>query len=96
MVWKDGKCDEFVDECLSQSCLMLQVIHYIKIGLLCVEENAVDRPTMFDVVLMLSNLNAYTPQPKQPAFCKGSAKFIKVNIAVDTINEVTLTEQEGR
>ena len=30
-------------------------LKYVNIGLLCLQENAVDRPTMSDVVAMLSN-----------------------------------------
>ncbi|KAK3199304.1 hypothetical protein Dsin_022719 [Dipteronia sinensis] len=44
------------------------LIRYVNIGLLCVQESAEDRPTMSDVVLMLTNETAPLPSPKQPAF----------------------------
>jgi hypothetical protein len=40
----------------------------INIALLCVQENAVDRPTMGDVVSMLSNETMILDVPKQPAY----------------------------
>ena len=44
---------------------MLQCIH---IGLLCVEDSAVDRPAMSDVISMLTNESLALPSPKKPAF----------------------------
>lgn len=44
---------------------MLQCIH---IGLLCVEDSAIDRPTMSDVISMLTNESLALPSPKKPAF----------------------------
>jgi len=48
----------------------------IQIALLCVEENREDRPTMWDVVLMLSCEDAALPLPKQPAYCKRDVTVI--------------------
>lgn len=44
---------------------MLKCIH---IGLLCVQENAADRPTMATIVLMLSSMSLSLPVPSEPAF----------------------------
>ncbi|CAL5355605.1 unnamed protein product [Camellia sinensis] len=46
----------------------LMLLGYINIGLLCVQENPADRPTMSYVVSMLNNELALLPKPKQPAF----------------------------
>lgn len=40
----------------------------INVALLCVQENAADRPTMSEVVSMLTNELVALPSPKQPAF----------------------------
>ena len=45
-----------------------EIIRYIHIGLLCVQENVVDRPTMASVVLMLSGYSITLPTPSKPAF----------------------------
>ena len=41
---------------------------YINVALLCVQEKAADRPTMSEVVSMLSNEFVNIPSPQQPAF----------------------------
>lgn len=43
---------------------MLRCIH---VSLLCVEEGAIDRPTMSDVLSMLTNESMPLPLPKKPA-----------------------------
>ena len=40
----------------------------IHIGLLCVQENVADRPTIGSVVLMLDNYSITLPIPLEPAF----------------------------
>ena len=53
-----------------------EIIRYIHIGLLCVQENVADRPTMASVVLMLSSYSITLPTPSKPAFCMhGSIKI---------------------
>ena len=44
-----------------------QVLRCIQIGLLCVQEDVMDRPTMLAILHMLSS-EATLPSPKQPAF----------------------------
>ena len=44
------------------------VIRSIHIGLLCVQENVDDRPTMTSVVHMLNNFSVTLPVPSEPAF----------------------------
>lgn len=41
-------------------------------GLLCVQENAANRPTMASVVLMLSSATITLPLPSEPAFYMAS------------------------
>ena len=40
-------------------------------GLLCVQENPIDRPTISEVLSMLSNESMQLSTPKQPAFFIG-------------------------
>ncbi|GKV50471.1 hypothetical protein SLEP1_g57171 [Rubroshorea leprosula] len=46
---------------------MMRCIH---IGLLCVQENVAERPTMASVVLLLNSNSTSLPVPSQPAFFK--------------------------
>ena len=43
-----------------------EVLRYIHIGLLCVQENARNRPCMSDVLRMLENRNIILPEPTRP------------------------------
>ncbi|KAI3466599.1 hypothetical protein Pfo_023262 [Paulownia fortunei] len=67
--WCDGTAANVIDPVLRASSGapsdMLRCIH---IGLLCVQENAADRPTMSSVVLMLNSFSITLPIPSQPAF----------------------------
>lgn len=61
-----------MDPTLRDSCVVPQVSRTIHVGLLCVQDNAADRPTMSYVVSVLSNESATLPPPKQPAFFTGT------------------------
>ncbi|CAI0431234.1 unnamed protein product [Linum tenue] len=68
-LWKEGRAMDIVDSStLGGSDSTDQVMtRCIQIGLLCVQESPVDRPTMSDVVFMLGNATTL-PSPKKPAF----------------------------
>nr|XP_043619206.1 cysteine-rich receptor-like protein kinase 15 [Erigeron canadensis] len=65
--WRDGTASSLIDPTLCTSSLrdMLRCIH---IGLLCVQEDVNERPTMASVVLMLSSASLTLPVPSEPAF----------------------------
>ncbi|KAF9672903.1 hypothetical protein SADUNF_Sadunf11G0092800 [Salix dunnii] len=68
--WKlftDGRPLELVSESIVNTCNLFEALRSIHVGLLCVQENPEDRPTMSYVVLMLGNEDAL-PRPKQPGF----------------------------
>ena len=44
------------------------IMRCMNIGLLCVQENAVDRPTMLDVIAMLSSKTKILAKPNHPAY----------------------------
>ncbi|GJT22704.1 G-type lectin S-receptor-like serine/threonine-protein kinase CES101 [Tanacetum coccineum] len=57
-LWNEGR----------DSCTPKEVMTSIHVGLLCVQDHAIDRPTMSEVISMLTNENMHLPEPKQPAF----------------------------
>jgi len=57
-----------VDPSINESFDPDEVQRCIQIGLLCVEHYADDRPTMSDIVSMLTNKSAIVPLPQRPAF----------------------------
>ncbi|KAK8467433.1 hypothetical protein PHAVU_007G049500 [Phaseolus vulgaris] len=65
--WKEGKAINIVDPSLNSNSRneMLKCIH---IGLICVQENLVDRPTMANIMLMLNSYSLSLPIPGEPAF----------------------------
>ncbi|GJY95034.1 G-type lectin S-receptor-like serine/threonine-protein kinase B120 [Tanacetum coccineum] len=67
-IWMDGRGVELIDPSLRDSCDPLLAVKCINVGLLCVQEMMNDRPTMSEVVVMLSNETASIPLPKKPAF----------------------------
>ncbi|XP_044950579.1 cysteine-rich receptor-like protein kinase 6 [Hordeum vulgare subsp. vulgare] len=60
---------EVVDPCMNGSFLEKEVLRCVQIGLLCVQENPVDRPTMSTVVTMLGGETFTLPAPSKPPFC---------------------------
>ncbi|OIV93169.1 hypothetical protein TanjilG_20831 [Lupinus angustifolius] len=67
-LWREGKAMEIVDQSLGESCSDHEVERCIQIGLSCVQDYALDRPSMSIVVSMLSNIESTLPTPKYPAF----------------------------
>ena len=89
---------DIVDSSIKESYVSDEVLRCIQVGLLCVEEEVVDRPTMFAVNLMLS-CETTLPSPKKPAFSfESPSKKLDSVIggASCSINEVTITKFEAR
>ncbi|KAL5775376.1 hypothetical protein ACOSP7_012933 [Xanthoceras sorbifolium] len=84
-LWKEGKELEFVDPFLMESCSTTEVLRCIQIGLLCVQEDPTNRPTMSTLVALLgSDLSIALPEPRQPAISVGR---------IDPIDESSTTNQ---
>uniref|UniRef100_A0A6N2KE30 S-locus receptor kinase C-terminal domain-containing protein n=1 Tax=Salix viminalis TaxID=40686 RepID=A0A6N2KE30_SALVM len=66
-LWGQEKALEIVDPSLKELYHPREALKCIQIGLLCVQEDATDRPSMLAVVFMLSS-ETEIPSPKQPAF----------------------------
>ncbi|GKD00780.1 putative receptor-like protein kinase [Tanacetum coccineum] len=68
--WENGTPSDMIDPKLkTESASSLRdIIRSIHIGLLYVQENATDRPTIGSIVLMLNSLSILLPQPSPPAF----------------------------
>lgn len=66
--WRDGKPLEFVDSRIKESCSSNEVLRCMHLGLLCVQENVNDRPTMETAVLVLHSNSHTLPMPLEPIF----------------------------
>ncbi|CAN6318979.1 unnamed protein product [Urochloa humidicola] len=68
-LWEEERWIELVDASLVPKSHSVEMMRCINIALLCVQENATDRPTMADVVAMLSSeTTTILAEPKQPAY----------------------------
>ncbi|KAI9112885.1 hypothetical protein K1719_016202 [Acacia pycnantha] len=99
-LWCEGKGLDLMDPILESSFEPSEVLKCIHIGLLCVQEDAADRPTMSSVVLMLASDSVNLPRPTQPAFSVGRGfkekESSSKNTTHDSINGVTISELEAR
>lgn len=59
---------DLVDPCIREDCKIDEVTRYIHIGLLCVQENPADRPTMSTIHQMLTTSSITLPIPLPPGF----------------------------
>ncbi|KAD7477543.1 hypothetical protein E3N88_00679 [Mikania micrantha] len=96
-LYNEGRSMDLPDANLTESCHPLEVSRSIEVGLLCVQQNAGDRPNMSSIIMMLEGERPL-PQPKQPAYFMESDLFV-VNFSGSTnpsINELTITEVGAR
>jgi hypothetical protein len=89
-----------MDPLLDDISSMQMVLRYVNIALLCVQESAYDRPTMSDVVPMLSNESVVLPYPEEPAFLnmRSMSKVNPINNMpqICSLNGATISTMEGR
>uniref|UniRef100_A0A7N2MB12 Receptor-like serine/threonine-protein kinase n=1 Tax=Quercus lobata TaxID=97700 RepID=A0A7N2MB12_QUELO len=83
-LWTSERGSDLVDPLLDDVSSMHVALRYINIALLCVQESAADRPTMSEVVAMLSNESAALPYPKEPAFLN-----VRTVVRENPINSIT-------
>ncbi|EXB74535.1 hypothetical protein L484_026232 [Morus notabilis] len=72
---------------MKETCPIEEVIRSMNIGLLCVQEDPADWPTMSSVVVLLESGSVSLPQPSQPAFCV--PRVIPINQSSMTNRSVT-------
>lgn len=100
-LWREGRGMELMDSAAGESYSPSEVLRCIQVGLLCVQEQAEDRPNMDTVVLMLSSDTASMSQPKNPGFCMGRRPVDTESSSSKqdescTVNQVTVTILDGR
>ncbi|KAH9688401.1 cysteine-rich receptor-like protein kinase 25 [Citrus sinensis] len=99
-LWCEGEALELMEPVLKQSCVAAELLKFIHIGLLCVQADSADRPTMSSVVVMLASDNVTLPQPTEPAFSVGRnvarPSQFSSGAEVCSVNEVTLSNVSPR
>ena len=98
-LWNEGKALEIVDSALGETYPTREVLKFIQVGLLCVQESPEDRPKMSAIVFMLDN-EAVLPFPKKPAFItrrkQNDSDSSTARGGTGSINDVTMTNMEAR
>ncbi|KAG5614023.1 hypothetical protein H5410_013847 [Solanum commersonii] len=96
--YTESKGLDLMDKSISDSDASATVLRCTHIGLLCVQDHAVDRPSMQSVVLMLSG-ETDLPLPKQPTFIfqrwLNSDTQSQISKA-QSVNDITVSVAEGR
>ncbi|KAL9456285.1 hypothetical protein AB3S75_005499 [Citrus x aurantiifolia] len=98
-LWCEGHAAELMDSVVKQSCDQAELLKYIHIGLLCVQEDPMDRPTMSSVAVMLASDNLTLPKPTQPAFSVSrvaSGQFVSHSEDHCSANAITLSTMSPR
>ncbi|KAM0063376.1 putative protein kinase RLK-Pelle-DLSV family [Helianthus debilis subsp. tardiflorus] len=98
-LYNEGRSMDLVDSSCVESCDPDEVVRSIKVGLLCVQHDAEDRPLMSSVIHMLGG-DGEPPQPKQPSFFMESM-FPVANVSSSTYtegssNNFPITEVQAR
>uniref|UniRef100_A0A0D3GRY5 non-specific serine/threonine protein kinase n=1 Tax=Oryza barthii TaxID=65489 RepID=A0A0D3GRY5_9ORYZ len=90
-MWKDGRWCDFIDQSFGDEYEPGEMMKCLVVALMCVQEKSAERPTMSDVVAMLSSDDIPLTEPKQPAY-----SHIRLDVSVDvdvscSRNDITIT-----
>ena len=102
-LWSEGRAIELLDSSIAGSSTSNEVSRFVHIGLLCVQDSAVCRPIMSQVVLWLESGGIPLPIPKEPTLRYSSYNsFIDIDCQrgldenIASSNNVTITMMVGR
>ena len=84
---------DLADASLVSKSNPIEMMRCINIALLCVQENATDRPTMGDIVAMLRSDTMILAKPKQPAYINVRVGNEETSNAPEScsINDITIS-----
>jgi len=109
--WTTKTVTDMVEPCLRNGSSWDEILRCVHIGLLCVQEDHVDRPTISAVSTMLDSNTVPSQSPSRPAFYRMSGnvdsgmysqsypRFVNESTAKATIvspNELSITDPEPR
>ncbi|XP_010451243.2 PREDICTED: cysteine-rich receptor-like protein kinase 15 isoform X2 [Camelina sativa] len=67
-LWSNGTAFDLVDPIILDKCQTSEVVRCIHIGLLCVQEDPIERPTLSTIFVMLTSNTMTLSVPRQPGF----------------------------
>ncbi|KAL5579252.1 hypothetical protein UlMin_011694 [Ulmus minor] len=103
-LWNKGKAEELIDPSISdtsyrsEASYRSEVLRCIQVGILCVQDSPLHRPTMSSVMLMLESEAANLPLPRQPTFTSRGRIDTEIYSENDhvSLNDITVTMADGR
>ena len=98
-LWTENRLLDLMDASLGGTCNESQFIKCALIGLLCVQDEPGDRPTMSNIVTMLDSEIATIPTPTQPTFYaikRLSSTASSSSSKLETTLQIESSYQEGR
>ncbi|KAG6691519.1 hypothetical protein I3842_10G067100 [Carya illinoinensis] len=105
MHWGDGTALDLLDPVLGDTYSRDEVMRCIHLGLLCVQEDPAERPTMGSIVLALNSYSVTLAPPQQPAFFIRRTDMPTKDLKPDqstsnsmpwSVNEASITELHPR
>ncbi|XP_042463285.1 cysteine-rich receptor-like protein kinase 10 [Zingiber officinale] len=109
--WTQGNILQIIDQNLVDHCPTQEALRCMHIGLLCVQEDPVQRPTMANIVIMLNTHSVSLPAPSAPAFVNHNTITTELGNALESSgnsseskgkarnfsqNDVSISELEAR
>ncbi|MBA0800128.1 hypothetical protein Gohar_010581 [Gossypium harknessii] len=67
-LWNEDKAMDLVDPSIQDSCSSNEMLKCIHIGMLCMQDSAMHRPTMAAVMKLLESETPTLPMPRQPSY----------------------------
>ncbi|XP_062152328.1 G-type lectin S-receptor-like serine/threonine-protein kinase At4g03230 [Alnus glutinosa] len=96
-LWAENKVLDLMDPTLHKVCNADQFVKCVHIGLLCVQDDPNDRPTISNVVTMLDGETGTLPTPKQSTYVSGLSSTVSSFRITYSYTELTNSfEFEGR
>ncbi|KAK6932393.1 Gnk2-homologous domain [Dillenia turbinata] len=91
-LWNEGKAMQLLDPSLQNNFSRGDAIRCIHIGLLCVQDDAADRPAMASVVLMLNSHSITLPFPSAPSLYSSSIEMSATEVNSETTESTSKFE----
>ncbi|XP_029124552.1 G-type lectin S-receptor-like serine/threonine-protein kinase At4g27290, partial [Cajanus cajan] len=89
-LWEKNMTLQIIDPNMEDSCIASEVLRFIHVGLLCIQQYAEDRPTMTSVVLMLGS-DMELDEPKKPGFSTKKESNESNSHSCSTTNSMSVT-----
>ncbi|RID66421.1 hypothetical protein BRARA_D01562 [Brassica rapa] len=93
--WLETDGVDLLDQDIASSCSPVEVARCVQIGLLCIQQQAVDRPNIAQVVSMITTTTDL-PRPQQPVFALQNHDQESTVSVLESGNHMTQTAIYGR